>query len=257
LRARRTAVFVAPPLAAILCAFVFGGYAFLLGGAIAFLTAVAVLRDVPCPRCTYPFVGARFSFMPDRCEYCGVREFAVGVQLAAPVESIRQEACEPARWVRRCVAASEILGGVGVSLVTLYAGGLPWYVLAWVEGLALFLLTAGVLLWQNEEQGYRLSRFIQAAQLLQIQGPWITWLCNVGFYATVWGGPDGLNTSAGLGSNIGLGYGQSAPAVVGVNLLAGMWLLVLIGARPAPTPLATAEPLSRADAPVPDTPPAP
>lgn len=120
-----------------------------------------------------------------------------------------------------------MLGGFGGSGALLLVVGLVLSALA---------LVAGVMLMENQAQGERLSRIVQALQIPLVGTPWISYAWHVG--ATV---PLSIVFGRSIGADIGWAipsegwrFALTGPSTVhlGVNLLAlALWLVLRFARR--------------------------
>ncbi len=165
-------------------------------------------------------------------------------------------------WLRRTIALCEIAGGV---LMFKYLVAVPaaarWSPFSLLSmGLAAVSTYAGVVLWRGSAAGFRISRIIQALQVVRIYTAPLLFVVALGpqLLINLFLGPDlsittqppvplplsGLIDFAGAFGLLGGGqWAETAPTGIGINLFAALALILLLIGGPARADTESSEPL--------------
>jgi hypothetical protein len=223
---RRIAAFAASIAALPLS--IFGGAYGFIASMVFLVASLAVLRSWRCPRCRQPFAGTGLRSWPDSCVSCGLPDFAPRAAVELPVEAIRLDRQRLSFRVRRAIAGGEMVTGVGAMiLAAVYGMQLGWWYTMVLQGLGAVSIYAGWHLWRDNEEGYRLTRWIQAAQLIKPQGALGAFAISAGFEIDLLFRSSGFAVSSGLWSNLTLAWGRPLPFQFSFNILAAALLFSL------------------------------
>ena len=124
-----------------------------------------------------------------------------------------------------------VAGAGAMILAAMYGTRLMWWYTMLLQGVGAVSIYAGWHLWRDNEEGYRLTRWIQAAQLIKLQGALGAFAISAGFEINLVFGARNFALSPGLWSNITLVWGAALPFRLSFNVLAAALLFSLWGAR--------------------------
>ena len=142
------------------------------------------------------------------------------------------------RTLVRLIAAIQAIGAAAAGFLTV-TQPVTWVDRAVLELLALAGVLGAVGVWRGTRSGYRLSLGVQAAQVLRLQTPALTYLVGTGLQLVV-GVLDGqLALTTGLGAGALVSTVPAAHSYVGCNLAALASAVILWWASAdAPAPAA-------------------
>lgn len=152
-------------------------------------------------------------------------------------ENQRKEHARLNAALPRIIAAGQIIGGIlsaillSIELPTLNYQMLLLPMVAFLYGVFILAVLAGLLLWRDRQWGYRLSLAVQALQVPLLSSSFMTyWLVfGVGGWASAtFGNHPGFGVNFRFGGYYGLRFtNHLAPTAIGINLVACFFLYCL------------------------------
>jgi hypothetical protein len=148
------------------------------------------------------------------------------------------------------IAISEIIGGlllmIGFALAALTRVEVPALYLLVCESLAVMAIIAGYRLFQDRQEGFTLSLFLQGSQVVQLGLRNFLYRVTLGPYLVVILSWEKTLISPGFKGELTIGLKGPTSAAVGINLVAAILFFLLARAilhqrRRLGTPVANAE----------------
>lgn len=155
--------------------------------------------------------------------------------------------------LRKFLAITEAAGGLLVlalpAILSTQGYSLKWWFWILLESFGGTAVAAGVWLWRGEPRGWKLSRIIQALQIVQFQTASFGIAILAGFQLRLLVSATGFTVGPAFNGAFSLTVGQNMPWWVSINFFSAYALFVLLrsgperaSAEPAPAELRAAEP---------------
>lgn len=243
LRARRMTLVAAIPISALVGVLSSGWLGWLLAVSMP-VVALVRLYAWRCPGCHRRFTGASIAPMPSACVMCGRSAFDHSDADTAPsARPVSSRSIPSSIRLHRVVAASQVLGGALIGLVTVLAPfqgyTLVWWYFLMVEGIAIAGVASGVWLWQGRPEGLRLARILLALQVVKIYTPWFAYDMRAGLGILLHAGAETVGVRLDASGTLLLALQPGVRPEFAVNVLALIWLCALLGGRASRTAVST------------------
>lgn len=139
-------------------------------------------------------------------------------------------------WFRRFLAATEAAGGLTVLALPAILSG-QGYTLAWwywvlLESFGGTAVAAGIWLWRDEPRGWRLSRWLQASQIVQFQTASLGIAIIAGLQLRVLLSATGFKVGPAFYGSFSIVVGESMPWWVSINFFSAFALYRLLRSGP-------------------------